>query len=255
MNTDVSFDFSGKNFVVIGGSSGIGRQIAEELLASNAHVLALARREDRLRELYGACPAAQIAAFDVTQGTTQDLLHIAEAFTAAHGKIHGMVYTAGISGATPLRGYDENFARQIMETSFWGAVKALQVFSRKKFAHPGSSFVAFSSVAEHVGEKGLFVYAAAKGALSAAVKSLTHDLSRDRHRLNIISPGYVITEMSENYSRVMGTLETVIARHLFGVGTPQDVSGMVLFLLSERAAWITGEDFVVDGGYLRGAWK
>ena len=95
----------------------------------------------------------------------------------------------------------------------------------------------------------------AKGALSAAVKSLTHDLSRDRHRLNIISPGYVITEMSENYSRLMGTLETVIARHLFGVGTPQDVSGMVLFLLSERAAWITGEDFVVDGGYLRGAWK
>ena len=88
-----------------------------------------------------------------------------------------------------------------------------------------------------------------------AVKSLAHDLSRRRQRINTVSPGYTLTNMTLDNERQNGQPEQIYARHLLGVGEPEDISGLVLFLLSERAGWITGQDFVVDGGYLCGAWN
>ena len=61
--------------------------------------------------------------------------------------------------------------------------------------------------------------------------------------------------MTRQYEKELGVPEKVIGRHLFGIGEPKDVAGMVLFLLSDRAEWITGQDFIVDGGYIRGAWN
>ncbi len=255
MDQGTVFDFHRRNFVVIGATSGIGRQITDELLSSGAHVLAVARRKALLHEMQQEHPALLISAMDVTAETMpEDLRHAAEAFVSKHGKIHGMVYTAGVTGVTPLRGYDEMQARTMMETSLWGAVRSLQILARKKMAQRAASFVILSSTAGRIGGRGMFAYAAAKAAITAAVKSLTHDLARDGHRINTISPAYVVTEMTERYNDDMGEPERIKERHLLGLGTPAQVSGMALFLLSDRATWITGQDFAVDGGYLCGAW-
>ena len=253
--SDVKFDFTGRNFVVVGASSGLGRQIALELAESGAHVLAVARNEERLEALAKTSPLIQTAQLDVLTATGTDWTALLTEYVRAHGKIHGAVYTAGISGATPLRGFDEVFAYRVMETSFWGAIRALQVMTKKKIAQERASFVLFSSVAALTGEKGLFAYSASKAAVAVGVKSLAHDLARDRKRINSISPGYVRTNMSSQSEEDMGMRENVINRHLFSIGEPEDVAGMALFLLSDRAAWITGQDFVVDGGYLCGAWN
>ena len=253
--SDVQFDFTGKNFVVVGASSGLGRQIALELAESGAHVLAVARNETRLEELANASPLIHTAILDVLTASADDWLAVLEEFVEQHGKLHGGVYTAGISGSTPLRGFDDVLAHHVMETSFWGAIRALQVMTKKKISRERASFILFSSVAGFVGEKGLFAYSAAKAAVMAGVKSLAHDLARNRKRINSISPGYVRTEMTRQYEKELGVPEKVIGRHLFGIGEPKDVAGMVLFLLSDRAEWITGQDFIVDGGYIRGAWN
>ena len=253
---DVTFDFSGKNFVVVGASSGMGRQVALELIESGARILAVARNKERLYELKETNPdRINIASIDVTNVTSEAWAEVLDACVIKHGKFDGMVYTAGVTGTTSLRFYDEKTARAIMETGFWGAMNLMRIISRKRFINPGSSFVLFSSTAGHTGEKGLSIYSATKAALMIAVRSITHDLSRGKHRVNTISPGYVNTRMTQSSVEEMGEPGGVKERHLLGIGEPSDVSGMVLFLLSDRARWITGEDFVVDGGQLRGAWR
>lgn len=254
--SDIVWDFHGKRFVVVGASSGIGRQIAVELASAGAEILAIARSRERLDNLAAQSSLITTAQLDVTKASCEDWTELLGAYVSEHGKVHGGVYTAGIVGITPLRGYDEAFARNIVETSFWGAVHALQGLSKRSVSVSGASFVLFSSVAWKTCTKGMFAYSAAKAALVAAVQSFAHDLARDKKRINSISPGCVRTEMMHRSERDTGALLTnIIQKHLLGLGEPEQVAGMVMFLLSERANWITGEDFVVDGGYMRGVWN
>ena len=256
--SEVTFNFTGKNFVVIGASSGMGRQIALELAEAGAHVLAVARNEERLQAVKNQYPdLIDFAILDVTTATDDDWEKIVGDFVKKNGKINGEVYTSGTTALTPLRSYDEKSARNVMEVGFWGAIKSLQVLSKKKFASPESSYVLFSSTAGHFGLKGTGIYSASKAAIRIAAYSFCHDLSREKHRLNTISPGWVKTNMTdESASKLGGASEESIGHsYLLEIGEPSDVSGMVLFLLSDRAKWITGEDFVIDGGYLRGAFS
>ncbi|MDY6267935.1 MAG: SDR family oxidoreductase [Selenomonadaceae bacterium] len=252
--TDVRFHFDGKAFIVVGASSGFGKQIAQELAASGAHVLAVARNKERLETLQATYPERiQTACLDVRHARKTDWDELLQPYLATHGKLHGGVYTAGISGLTPMRYFSEQEARDIVETSFWGFVFFLQAVTRKKVAERGSSFVAFSSVAATWGNKGMFAYSAAKSAVQTAVRSFAKEISADGHRLNSISPGYVGgTGMTAASTDFMGRPETVIHQHALGTGTVADVAGLTLFLLSDRARWITGTDIVADGGYLLG---
>ena len=249
----VIYHFSAKNFIVIGASSGMGRQIAEELAEAGAHVLAVARRQELLRQLQEKYPTnISVAVADMTEARPLD--HVIAPFVAQFGKLHGAVYTAGVEGLTPLRAFSEEMARTIMETSFWGAIKAMQLINQRKFSVDGSSSVLFSSISAYTGASSMFAYSAAKAAVQAAARSIAKEICRNGKRINTISPGWVSTEMThravqEAAEDMMGIVEE---RCLLGLGKPADVSGFVLFLLSERARWITGKDFIVDGGYLWG---
>ena len=251
---EVTFDFTGKNFVVVGASSGMGRQITLELAASGAKVLAVARKQEKLTELkQHNSENIIIVSLDVTKAKKQEWTSVFDNFVSKYGKLDGGVYTAGISGITPLRLFQEEEARNIMETSFWGMLFFMQGIVRKKYINSSSSFVVFSSTAATWGNKGMFAYSAAKSAMRTAVRSLAKEISKDKHRLNSVSPGYVGgTGMTSESAEFMGLPENVIKQHYFGIGRPSDVSGVVLFLLSDRAGWITGTDIVVDGGYLLG---
>lgn len=241
----VVFDFKDENFVVTGAGSGMGRQIAVELAQAGAKVLALDLNKDALATLSGEYSSISSVVVNVCDYATIE--QTIQTFVETNGKLNGSVHAAGISALTPLRGYDEEFARKIMDISFWAGINLVRVVTKNSFSVRGSSNVLFSSVSALSGEKAMFAYAGTKAAMLPAVKSMAKELSSKGHRVNSVMPGWVQTPMTGS---MMSNLDTFADRHLLGIGKDTDVSGVVLFLLSDRAKWITGSAVVVDGGYL-----
>ena len=250
---DVKFFYEGKNFVVVGASSGIGKQIALDLSQAGANVLCLARRVKKIEQMKVEQGLGKIipAFIDVISATADDWDAIIKNFVKSYGKISGGVYTAGITGLTTLRCFEEDLAKRIMDTSYWGMLRFIQVATKKRFVYDGSSFIVFSSTAAHLGNEGLIAYAASKSAVMSAVQSIAKDIYKNRHRINSISPGFVDTPMVHDVDTTdFNVYEKVKPAFLLGEGTVDKVSGMVLFLLSSKSDWITGTDIVIDGGQL-----
>ena len=240
----------------MGASSGMGRQIALDLAASGAGVLAVARNEKRLQELQAFFPERiETCILDVLEADQEAWEDMLGGYVEKHGKIHGGVYTAGVSGTTALRMYDEDLAYRIFETSCWGMIRFMQAAAKRKYAEQASSFVVFSSIAAYRGNKSMFAYSGAKAAVQAEVRSLAKEICRDGHRINSISPGWVATELTKRFKEKIGTERPQDVTDMYllkEVGEPKDISGAALFLLSDAAGWITGTDLVIDGGSLIG---
>lgn len=240
----VSFDFSGDNYLVTGASSGIGRQLVLELASAGANVLALARRENELRKVKSEFPdKISTAVCDVCDKNS--VKEIIEKFVAEKGAFNGFAHAAGIYEFSPIKVFDKEQFYKMMDVNFWAGFDILQILTKKKFSVEGASFVMFSSVAAVQGEKGLLAYSASKAAVSSAVRSVAKEISGRNQRLNAVMPGRVETPMTAPYQN-----DDVDGRSLLGKSYPEDITKPVLFLFSDGSKWITGTDFVVDGGYL-----
>ena len=244
----VNFSFDGDRFVVTGASSGIGRQIALDLANAGAEVLAIARNVERLTEVRNQFPdRIYTASVDVCD---QNAMEIAiNDFVESHGKLNGGVHAAGITGLTSLKNFDRDLAHRIMQISFWAAVDFAKLITKSKFGASGSSIVLFSSISAELNPRGKFAYSAAKAAVNSLVGTLSKEINTKRNRINSILPGWVDTPMTVAESALIDA-NNEVQHSLLGLGTPADISAFVLFLLSDGARWITGSNFVVDGGYL-----
>lgn len=245
----VAFDFAGERYVVTGASSGMGRQVAVELAEAGAEVLAIGRNRERLAEVQNhAARSIFPAVCDV--GHREELEASIASFVALHGKLSGCVHAAGIVEYTPLQSFDSVLAHQIMETNFWAGMELLRLVTKMKYGIRGTSSVLFSSVSSKAPVAGEMAYVAAKEAMNAALRAVSKEICRKGHRVNSILPGWVETPMTDAAKSDGTNMNLMTARTLLGFGKPEDVSGMVLFLLSSRARWITGTSIPVDGGYL-----
>ena len=242
----ISYNFTGERYVVTGASSGMGRQVTIELAQSGATVLALGRDKLRLQAVQDEDKEHIIpASLDVCDDGA--LEQVIENFVQQYGKLNGGVHAAGISDATPFRAYNRETVHHIMDVSFWAGMSLLQFITRSKYGEPGTSTVLFSSIAACSPAKGMFAYSAAKAAIDAAIRAIAKEICQKHHRVNTVLPGWVSTPMTEQLSET-NDVAKVLSSHLLGSGYPEDVSGMVLFLLSSASRWITGSNIVVDGG-------
>ena len=244
----VTFDFTDEKYVVTGATSGMGRQVALELAAVGAKVLAIGRNADRLQEIKESYPNnIYPAQLDVCDSAA--LEEAIKGFVAEHGKLNGGVHAAGIYEITPIKNYDVDIAKNIMEISFWAGMKLLQLVTKAKYGMNGTSTVLFSSAYAFSHAKGMLAYSSAKAAMNSGIQVAAKEICAKRHRVNSVVPGWVKTPMTDNASEVDSS-NSIFERTLLGIGSPEDVTGMVLFLLSSRASWVTGSTVVVDGGYL-----
>ena len=191
-----------------------------------------------------------IYSVDITKFS--ELEGLVSKIVAERGKIGGFIHSAGIEGVIALRdmtkeNYDDFFNINV----FSGLEMTRIVTSRKHCSKEGGCILFLSSVLGVTGQKGKTAYCATKGALISASKAIALELAKKRIRVNCVVPGMVRTEMVERYlvSVPETSRQESINMHPLGLGEPQDVAALCMFLLSDAAKWITGAAYVIDGGY------
>ena len=239
------FDFSEENYIVVGASSGIGKETALRLASVGACVLAVGRNKERLRQLY-EYDEKHIVTASVDVKNIEDLEAALKNFVQAKGKLKGGVYSAGFFEYTPVKSYDKRIAEQTIQVDFLAAMEFLKLILKPKYIENAASIVLLSSVAAFTNEKGSLFYSAMKAAINSAVKTAAKEIAPKGIRINSICPGFINSPMTEEF---LSNNPLIEQRHLLGLGKAEDVANVALFLLSDAARRITGTNIIADGGY------
>lgn len=243
-----------RRILVTGASSGIGRSIALRLHALGATVLASGRdmsRLEALREAAGDPRRMTILSRDLTEAM-EDLPRWVGSLSAEHGKLSGLVCAAGTANPTSLQTYDLAAARRMYDCNVHAPLLLAQGFAdRRHNAGAGSAMLFIASKAGVEPGRGQVAYAASKAALIAAARALSRELAPRGVRANCISPAAVVSRLTAGPDQAPGMdifLEQEAPRYPLGLGQPEDVAALAVFLLSEQARWITGQNYILDGG-------
>jgi NAD(P)-dependent dehydrogenase (short-subunit alcohol dehydrogenase family) len=225
------------NYIIIGGSSGIGLEITRRLSAQGHRVWVGSRTAGSLAELERVTHFT----FDVLQDPlSSDLLP---------DMIHGLVYCPGTIRLRPLRGLKEDDFLLDYRLNLLGAVKSIQAcLTGMKRSKNGAAIVLFSTVAVQTGLPFHASIASAKGAVEGLTRSLAAELA-PKIRVNAVAPSLTDTPLAAQLLSSDDKRSASAKRHpLKRIGTPEDIANTALFLLEDSSAWMTGQIIGVDGG-------
>ncbi|KMO31043.1 glucose 1-dehydrogenase [Methylobacterium aquaticum] len=242
---------AGKVAVVTGASKGIGAGIAKALAKEGAAVVvnyasSRAGAEAVVAAIVAAGGRAVAVAADVTKAPeAQGLI---EAAVRQFGRLDILVNNSGIYGFAPLEELTEDHYRRQFDVNVLGVLLTTQAAA--KHLGEGGSIVNISSAITHVHTPAAAVYAGTKGAVNAISGVLANELAPRKIRVNVVSPGFVVTEGTHTAGIVGSDMETgLVAQTPLGrAGQPDDIAGVVAFLASDDARWLTGEVITASGG-------
>lgn len=243
------FDLSGEVALVTGASSGLGRRFAEVLAAHGAKVVAAARRAERLRDLANQHENIAPLALDVTATETIDAaLDEAE---RPFGPLTLLINNAGIAGGKRITDITRDEWDAVQKTNVDSVWHLSQAFARCLIAHksPGAIINIASLVAERVGMSSAS-YAISKAAVLHMTKAQAFEWARYGIRVNAICPGFIHSEMTDDYLASSAGQEMIKRVPQRRAGDPSDLDGTLLLLASPRASgFMTGASVAVDGGH------
>ena len=248
-----TFGLSGRVALVTGASSGLGRHFARTLAHAGATVVVAARRADKLAEVVADIRASGSEAIALTLDVT-DSASVRAAFDtlAAQGLVADLlVNNAGVAVSRPLLEQTEADWDGVVDTNLKGAWLVSQEAARRLVAAglPGCIVNIASITGERVAG-GVAPYAASKAGLIHLTRAMALELARSNIRVNALAPGYVVTELNQDFlsSAAGERLRARIPQQRFG--RAEDLDGPLLLLASAAGAFITGSVLAVDGGHL-----
>jgi len=244
--------FDGKTIIVTGGGSGIGAATAQELASSGATVVVadvnLAHAEAVTNDIVAAKGRAYACAVDVAKA--EDVQSMVAFAVEKTGALHGIVNNAGIGGpAAPTGSYDIDGWRKVLDINLSG------VFYGMRYAIPeiekagGGAVVNVASILGSVGFPNSTAYVSAKHGVLGATKNAALEHAAAGVRVNSVGPGFIHTPLVAN-ALDEATLKFLEGKHALNrLGKSEEVAALIVFLLSDRASFITGSYHLVDGGY------
>ena len=242
--TSDPFSLAGKRILVTGASSGIGRQIAITAAARGASLVISGRDEARLAETLTMMVASKdhrILPADIT------VIDQRQRLADECGPVDGVVHSAGTSVLSPIRLATDRHVRDLFALNYEGPVLLSQRLLYRKEVRDGGSILFISSIAAHIGVRGVGVYSGTKAALLATVRCMALEVVKNKIRVNCLSPSLVQSPLLDLMSKNV-SLEEKSADHPLGLGTPDDVANAAIFFLSPASRWITGTTLIMDGG-------
>ncbi len=240
---------SSKRALVTGGSGGIGSAICRRLATEGFHVLVHANRqpaaaEQLVAEIRADGGSAQACVFDVTDGpaTAQALQALLDG-----GPVQVVVNNAGIHDDAVFPGMQAAQWHRVIDVSLHGFFNVTQPLVMPMMRTRWGRIINITSVAGIAGNRGQANYSAAKGALHAATKTLSLELASRGITVNCVAPGIIQTSMSEAAFDAQAIAQLVPVKR---AGRPEEVAGLVAYLASEEAGYITGQVISINGGMI-----
>lgn len=233
--------------LVTGATSDIGRQICLSLEGSGHHLLLTDLMVDSLEDtLRGMQHPEQHYILPLDFSDVENAKTELQSFLISNQmQVSHAVFAAGVFSIKPLRVVDYSFVKKNFDIALFSIIAIMQLLSSKKVnANSLKSVVMISSVSAVLGTKGYGIYGSVKAAMLGLMKSLAAELA-PQTRVNAVLPGGIRTKTT---SFLFDSQDGSNPRYLLGDGTPTDIANMVDFLLSDKARWISGQGFVVDGG-------
>ncbi len=245
------FSLEGKNYLITGAASGIGKTTSIILSKLGANLVLVDINLEGLQKTLNSCKSTdKILALDLTKVLLikGEVSKIVEEF----GKLHGFAHLAGKPYISPLKMISEEKCGEIYSLNTYAAIELAKVFiHRNVYAGEKGSIVFVSSVYGVVGSAANVGYAMSKSALHGITKSLSIELAPKGIRVNCIAPGFVKTNMMDNINELFDDSHTelLIKLHPLGLGEPEDIAYSIAYLLSDAAKWVTGAVLNIDGGF------
>lgn len=240
------FSLEGKNILVTGASSGIGRGICIDTSKMGATVHLMARNEQRLAETLSQMEGEGHQMHQVDLCDKDLLTEIVDSLPP----LDGVVLCAGIIKTMPVKNISEDALEEIFNTNIMADIRMVSRMLKKKKLNKGASVIFISSVSTFNVKVGNSLYSATKGAVNSFAKAMALEVSKQNMRVNCIQPGFVPSSiLSSGAIEEDAFLKFYAERHPLGFGTPTDIANTCIYLLSDAARWVTGSIFTIDGGY------
>jgi len=239
-------EFKNKVFLITGASSGIGLNLAKYFLKKEAKVISISRRK---KNLINNTKKFKHISFDLTNFKNYDILF--KKISNSFGPIDYFVHAAGIHFIKLISFINEEDIDRSLNINLKSPMLISKYFLNKEVFNRPCSVVFIASVMGVVGSSGLSVYSASKSGLIGFTKSLSAEVSKQKIRVNCLSPGIVESPLYKEYSKQL-TKEMnkkIVENHPLGLGNFVDINNSVKFLLSKESRWITGHNLIIDGGY------